>query len=201
MEGVETTSENLKTGTRFKRRNDTRFKGIITLTSSWSHCSQGQVSAPPGTHQLPLGNPVNGGMPCEEVRHRSRDWIRLKGLIWYTNYTSMKLRAEPSRYHALDQPGRSILHRWASAKALSPSRMRSQQRLRLANRVASSGSISITYICMWSASHDFSMQSNRLSEAHCCIFISFNVRKAQISSRQTWAKKGVADDVSTLKEM
>ncbi|BAT17949.1 Os12g0600150 [Oryza sativa Japonica Group] len=58
----------------------------------------------------------------------------------------MKLRAAPSRYHALDQPGRSILHCCASSKALSPSRCRSQQRLRLANKVASSGDLSIACI-------------------------------------------------------
>lgn len=97
-----------------------------------------------GTRRRLLCNPAHGRNIARGVSNQiaegelEREWLAI--------HTFMKLRALPSRYHALDQRGRIIMHCRASSKALSPSRIRSQQRLRLANMVASSGSISITCI-------------------------------------------------------
>jgi hypothetical protein len=91
----------------------------------------------------------------------------------------MNPRAAPSRYHALDQPGFIILQCRASCKALSPSPFRSQQRLRLANMVASNGSISMTCIYNQQACAQF----NSLCGPYSCLLVSSmcdtNVTKPQ----------------------
>jgi hypothetical protein len=60
--------------------------------------------------------------------------------------TCSKLRAAPSRYHALAQSGRNLRHCWALDAARSPSLSFSQHRLWLASMVASCGSMALA--CM-----------------------------------------------------
>lgn len=81
-----------------------------------------------------------------EVYTSGEDEFDCEGRIDTSSCTFMKLRAAPSRYQALDQRGRSILHLSASSRARSPCLIRSQQRLWLAYMAASDGSVSSTCV-------------------------------------------------------